>query len=150
MDTQAVKPIIERYHAEPRALIAILQDVQETYNYLPPEVLTEVSHQLQIPLSRAYSVATFFKAFSLVPRGRHSLNVCLGTACHVRGGQRIMEKLERDLDIKCGETTTDLRFSLEEVHCLGCCGLAPVVTVDDDLYGKLSLTRVSRILKKYT
>ena len=144
-----VSSIMENYHSDPSALIAILQDVQEEYRHLPQEALAQIAEQLSIPLSQAYSLATFFKAFSLEPRGIYSINVCLGTACHVRGGQRILEKLERDLEIQAGETTADLNFSLDEVHCLGCCGLAPVVTVNEDLYGQLSLTKLPRILKKY-
>jgi NADH-quinone oxidoreductase subunit E len=144
-----VTGILERYQGDPSALIAILQDIQEEHRYLPREALDQITESLDIPLSQSYSLATFFKAFSLEPRGQHSVSVCLGTACHVRGGQKILEKLERDLGVKAGGTTEDLNFTLEEVHCLGCCGLAPVVTVDDDLYGKLSLTKVSRVIKKY-
>ena len=141
--------ILERYQSDPSALIAILQDIQEEHRHLPKEALSEITERLDIPLSQSYSLATFFKAFSLEPRGQHSVSVCLGTACHVRGGQKILEKLERALGVEAGGTTEDLNFTLEEVHCLGCCGLAPVVTVDDDLYGQLSLTKVSRIIKKY-
>ena len=144
-----VSPIIEKYQGDPSALIAILQDVQEEYRHLPEDALAQISSSLDVPLSQAYSLATFFKAFSLEPRGRYTVSVCLGTACHVRGGQRILEKLERDLKVESGQTTADLNFSLEEVHCLGCCGLAPVVTVNEDLYGKLSLTKLPRIIKKY-
>lgn len=149
MSEHDVAPIIDKYKGDPSALIAILQDVQEKYRHLPEDALTQISASLDVPKSRAYSLATFFKAFSLKPRGRYTVSVCLGTACHVRGGQRILDKLERDLKVESGATTADLNFSLEEVHCLGCCGLAPVVTVNEDLYGKLSLTKLPRIIKKY-
>ena len=149
MSEHDVSGIIDKYGGDPSSLIAILQDVQEEYRHLPQDALAQVADKLSIPLSQTYSLATFFKAFSLEPRGKYAVNVCLGTACHVRGGPRILEKLERDLGIKAGETTEDLNFSLDEVHCLGCCGLAPVVTVNEDLYGKLNLTKLPRVLKKY-
>jgi len=149
MSEHDVSGIVEQYGGEPSTLIAILQDVQQEYRHLPQDALTQIADNLSIPLSRAYSLATFFKAFSLEPKGKYAVNVCLGTACHVRGGPRILEKLERDLGVKAGETTADMNFSLDEVHCLGCCGLAPVVTVNEDLYGKLNLTKLPRILKKY-
>jgi len=149
MSEHDVSGIIEKYEGDSSALIAILQDVQAEYRYLPQDALAQIAEGLSVPLSQTYSLATFFKAFSLEPKGKYAINVCLGTACHVRGGPRILEKLERDLGVKAGETTADLNFSLDEVHCLGCCGLAPVVTVNEDLYGKLSLTKLPRILKKY-
>jgi len=141
--------IIEKYKDNPNATVAILQDIQEEYNYLPREAMTKVSKEFNIPLSRLLSVATFYSAFSLTPRGKHKINVCLGTACHVRGGARIMNKVERELGIKRGETTEDLRFSLDEVRCLGCCGLAPVMVVGGDVHGKLSEDKVMSILDKY-
>ena len=149
MEEQKVVEIIEKHESQSSALIAILQNVQAEYRYLPEEALLLISGRLNVPVSRTYSLATFFKAFSLVPRGDHIINVCMGTACHVRGAGRILEKIERDLDVKTGGTTEDMNFSLGEVHCLGCCGLAPVVTVDEDLYGKVTLTKVPGILKKY-
>jgi NADH:ubiquinone oxidoreductase subunit E len=149
MNEHKVEEIIERHGNQSSYLIAILQDVQAEYRYLPEDILSEIADRLDIPLSRTYSLATFYNAFSLEPRGDHTINVCMGTACHVRGAGRILEKIERDLNVKTGETTEDLNFSLGEVYCLGCCGLAPVVTVDDDLYGKVTLTKISGILKKY-
>ena len=150
MEEQKVDQIINKHKGNPSALIAILQDVQQEYRYLPKEALLNIAKSLNIPVSRVYSLATFYAAFSLKPRGRHSIRVCMGTACHVRGGDMILEKLERDLNVKRGETTEDLKFSLDEVYCLGCCGLAPVVTVDEDLYGSVVLGKVTKILKKYT
>jgi NADH-quinone oxidoreductase subunit E len=146
---QEVETIIEKHQGRSSALIPILLNIQHEYRYLPEEALVMVSEKLSVPLSRIYSLATFYKAFSLKPRGKHSVSVCLGTACHVQGSTLIIEKLERDLSVKRGETTKDLSFDLEEVHCVGCCGLAPVVTVDKDLYGKVTLTKVPSILKKY-
>jgi NADH-quinone oxidoreductase subunit E len=141
--------IIDKYKDNPNATVAILQDIQEEYNYLPREAMTKVSKEFNIPLSRLLSVATFYSAFSLTPRGKHQINICLGTACHVRGGARIMNKVERELGIKRGETSEDLRFSLDEVRCLGCCGLAPVMVVGEDVHGKLSEDKVMSILDKY-
>jgi NADH-quinone oxidoreductase subunit E len=127
----------------------MLQDVQSEFTYLPQDALTYLSSALQVPLSRTYSLATFYRAFSLKPKGRHPVAVCMGTACHVKAAVKILEKFERRLDIKCGGTAPDLSFGLEEVRCLGCCGLAPVVTVGEDLYGKVSLAKVDRIIKQY-
>jgi NADH-quinone oxidoreductase subunit E len=144
-----VQNILDEYKGEKSALIAILQEVQNENGYLPRENLKEVSDSLGVPFSRVYSLATFYTAFSLTPRGKHPICVCMGTACHVRGAQRILEKVEREVDVECGGTTEDMNFSLEEVHCLGCCGLAPVVTVGEDLYGKVTQTKIPAILKKY-
>jgi NADH-quinone oxidoreductase subunit E len=127
----------------------MLQDIQKERGYLPEADLQVISDEMRIPLSRLFSLATFYKAFSLVPRGRHSVHVCLGTACHVRGGMRLLDKLERDLDVKAGETTEDGRFTLEAVRCVGCCGLAPVVVIDENFHGKLTQNRIEKVLKKY-
>jgi len=132
-----------------RTLVPLLQDTNAEYRYLPENILKYISDELDIPLSQIYSIATFYNAFSLTPRGRHVISVCLGTACHVRGGQKIMESLERDLGIKVSQTTSDLNFTLEAVHCLGCCGLAPVVTIGDDLYGKMNQVKIQKTIKKY-
>jgi len=132
-----------------RTLVPLLQDTNAEYRYLPENILKYISDELDIPLSQIYSIATFYNAFSLTPRGRYVISVCLGTACHVRGGQKIMESLERDLGIKVSQTTSDLNFTLEAVHCLGCCGLAPVVTIGDDLYGKMNQVKIQKTIKKY-
>lgn len=144
-----VDTITDSYEGEKSPVVSILQDLQNEFNYLPREALIRVSERLEIPLSQVYAVATFYGAFSLTPRGRYTISVCLGTACHVQGGQRILEKLERDLNIEAGETTGDLSFSLAAVRCLGCCGLAPVVTVGDDLYGNVNQAKLSKIMEKY-
>jgi len=146
---QDIETVIEKYQGRASALIPILLDIQDKYRYLPEEALQLVSQRLIIPLSRIYSLSTFYKAFSLIPRGEHSISVCLGTACHVQGSTLIIEKIERDLNVKRGETTKDMNFDLDEVHCLGCCGLAPVMTVDKNVYGKVTLTKVPSILKKF-
>ena len=144
-----VREIVTRYGGRESGLIAMLQDIQKRKGYLPEEDLALVASEVKIPLSRLFSLATFYKAFSLVPRGRHFINVCLGTACHVRGGMKILDKLERDLNIKSGETTPDNRFSLEKVRCVGCCGLAPVVVIDENFHGKMTQKKLDQVLKKY-
>ena len=144
-----VSEILQRYEPEQSSIIAILQDIQEAYGYLPRETLVEVAKELNIPLSRVLSLATFFRAFSLKPKGKHPIHVCMGTACHVRGAQLILEKFERELGIKTGETTEDFNFSLDAVRCVGCCGLAPVVMVGEDVHGKVSQMKVPGIIKKY-
>jgi len=149
MELATVEKIIREHGGQKTALIAMLQDIQHEYTYLPRDVLTHVSRTLDVPLSRAYSLATFYRAFSLKPRGRHPIAVCLGTACHVKAAVKILEKFERLLKIKTGQTTPDLHFGLSQVRCLGCCGLAPVVTVGEDLYAKVTLTRVDQIVKQY-
>ena len=131
-------------------LVSILQDVQAVYRYLPREALEEVSHRLDVPLSQVYSVATFFKAFSLEPRGRHLVNVCTGTACHVRGAVKVLDKLERDLNLKPGGTTPDLKYSLETVNCVGACALGPIVIIDEEYHGEMDTDKVDSVLKNYT
>ena len=149
IDTSKVDEVIDSFRGDLSQLIGILQDIQANFNYLPREALVRVSERLEIPISQVFGVATFFKAFSLKPRGRHQINVCLGTACHVRGGARILGKLERDLEIEAGGTTEDLRFTLESVRCLGCCSLGPVVVIDNDTYGRLNQERVTKLLDQY-
>jgi NADH-quinone oxidoreductase subunit E len=144
-----VSQIIARYQADPGSLIAILQDVQEEFSYLPRPALEYVARELAVPLSRLLSLATFYTAFSLRPKGRSPVHVCLGTACHVRGAQRVLEKFERELGLKSGQTSADLSFSLDAVRCVGCCGLAPVVMVGDEVHGKITPAKVSGLIKKY-
>ncbi len=144
-----VKSYITKYNNEKKALISILQEIQEEYNYLPQEVLRIVSKTLGIPLIDIIGVATFYRAFSLEPRGKHLITVCLGTACHVRGGPKILEEFERKLNIEAGETSKDGQFSLETVACLGCCAIGPVVVVDGDYYAQTTIRKVGSILKKH-
>jgi NADH-quinone oxidoreductase subunit E len=130
-------------------LIGILQDVQKEYNYLPLVAVMQVSERLKIPFSRLYSIATFFKAFSLQPRGRHIITVCLGTACHVRKAPRIVDEISRSLGIRAGETTPDRIFTLETVNCLGTCALGPVAVVDGKYFGNLTVKKIGALLKRY-
>ncbi|MBU4561716.1 NAD(P)H-dependent oxidoreductase subunit E, partial [bacterium] len=130
-----INQIIDRYKKEKGALVPLLQDVMGEYGYLPEKTLKRIAQELDIPLSQAYGLATFYKSFSLTPRGKHLISVCLGTACHVRGAPRIVEKLERDLGIKAGETTKNLKFTLETVNCLGACALGPLIVIDGKYYG---------------
>ncbi len=141
--------IMARYHYRDSALIAILQDIQKRFNYLPQNLLRYVALRMNVPLTRVYSISTFYKAFSLKPRGKHLINVCLGTACHVRGGMKIMERLERELGIKNEETTYDEKFSLKSVRCVGCCGLAPVIVIDNEFHGNLTQEMIPKVLAKY-
>jgi NADH-quinone oxidoreductase subunit E len=149
MNLENVEEILAKYEHNESQIISILQDVQVLHNYLPAEVLKYVAERLNMPLARAYSIASFYKAFSLEPRGEHLIRVCLGTACHVRGGPRILETTERILGIKADETTTDYKFTLKSVNCLGCCALGPVMVVDDEYYGKLPPAKVEKILHNY-
>jgi len=142
--------ILDNYQCDKRLLVSILQDTQAEYNYLPKEALIRISEGLGVPLSQVYSVATFFKAFSLKPRGRHLINVCLGTACHVRGAVRILEKIERELGIKPGDTTEDLKYTLETVNCVGACALGPIVIVDGNYSGEMKTDKVKPLLENYT
>ena len=141
--------IMARYNYRDSALIAILQDIQKRFNYLPQGLLRYIALRMEVPLTRVYGISTFYKAFSLKPRGEHLIDVCLGTACHVRGGMNILERFERELGVKNGETTYDEKFSLKAVRCVGCCGLAPVVVIDDEFHGKLNQEMIPKILGRY-
>lgn len=147
--SDSVEAIIDRYQHDRGQLVSILQEIQAEYLYLPKDALEEVSRILDIPLSQVYSVATFFRAFSLKPRGRHLINVCLGTACHVRGAARVLEKIERDLGIDRGGTTDDLKFTLETVNCVGCCALGPMIIIDEGYFGQMKSDKVSSLLARY-
>jgi len=129
-------------------LIPILQDIQESYKYLPEEFLIKVAEKLQIPLIDVYGVATFYQSFSLIPKGEHIIIVCLGTACYIRGGIKIVDVLTRELDIKPGETTKDNKFTLETVNCLGCCAIGPVMVIDNEIHGNLTTNKLGKILNK--
>ena len=147
--TTKVDSLIDSYADKKEQLISLLQDIQAEFNYLPRDVLVRVSQRLEIPLSQVFGVATFFRAFSLKPRGRHLLTVCLGTACHVRGGARILQKLERDLGVEAGGTTEDLRFTVGTARCLGACAMGPLVVVDGKYEGHMNPDKVERVLKTY-
>ncbi|UCC64371.1 MAG: NAD(P)H-dependent oxidoreductase subunit E [Anaerolineae bacterium] len=146
MNLQKVDEIIENYGVDRSSTLAILQDVQAEYRYLPRQALERTAERLGVPLGEVHRMATFFRAFSLEPRGEHNIKVCLGTACHVRGGVQVLEKLERDLHIKAGETTPDGKFSLEVVRCLGACALGPLVVVDEGHHSEMTSAKVEKLL----
>ncbi len=143
-----VKEIIEKYNGERGFLVPILQDVQKEWNYLPRKALDAVGLLLDIPVSQIFEVATFYRAFSLEPRGRHQVCVCMGTACHVRGAARIGDHIQRALGIEAGETTSDLEFTYETVNCLGACALGPVLTVNEEYHGQVTIGKTNKILKQ--
>ena len=144
-----VDAIINGYEGGRETLIPILQDITSEFNWLPPDLLMRVAEVKQIPVEHILRIATFYKAFSLKPRGKHIITVCTGTACHVKGAQRILDRLERKLGIQTGETTPDMKFTLEAVRCLGCCGLAPVVTIGEELYGQMNPSKAAALIDKY-
>ncbi len=144
-----VDTIIDKHHADQRALISLLLDIQDQFYFLPQEALERVADKVGVPSVQVYQVARFYKAFSLKPRGKHLLTVCVGTACHVRGGERLVDQLSRVLAVAPGETTDDKLFTLQTVNCLGCCALGPVMVVDGTYYGKMSATKIDKVLSKY-
>jgi NADH-quinone oxidoreductase subunit E len=143
---EVIHDIVHRYKAKPTALIMVLQDIQKHFRYLPVEALEAVARKMKLPIGQIYGVATFYKAFSLKPKGHHHVCVCTGTACHVRQARVIVDKLERELHIHPGETTSDMEFSLETVNCLGACALGPLVTVDEAYFGNMTSSRVDQML----
>ncbi len=145
---QAIDSIVKKYEAQPTALIMILQDVQKHYRYLPEAAIRLVSAKMNLPLAQIYGVATFYRSFSLKPKGKNHVCVCTGTACHVRQANVIVERLETDLGLKAGETSKDLEFSLETVNCLGACALGPLVTANEVYYGNMTVSKVDRMLAK--
>jgi NADH-quinone oxidoreductase subunit E len=147
VDLKPAEEILRRYPPEPRHLISVLQDIQLTYRYLPQPALEAVAKALGVPLAKVYGVATFYKAFSLTPRGEKLLRCCTGTACHIRGAPLILNEIRARLGIGPGQTTADQVFSMEAVNCVGACALAPVVMVDEVAHGNLSVTKVRRLLK---
>jgi NADH:ubiquinone oxidoreductase subunit E len=149
VQTERVNAFVRKHKNQKKALIAILQDIQAEYKYLPREALQQVSRSLDVPLIDVIGVATFYRAFSLKPRGRHVITVCLGTACHVRGGPKILEEFERRLGIAAGDTTGDGVFTLETVACLGCCAIGPVVVVDGEYHAQTSIRKAEAIIKQY-
>ena len=150
MEPEPVDQIVDRYGAQPSSLLAILQDVQAANNYLPRPALDRVSERLGVSMARVYSLASFFRALDLEPRGEHICTVCMGTACHVRGAPRILDELERGLAIKSGETTPDNKFTIESVNCVGACALGPLVIVDGEYQGNMTPAKVKRMVKKMT
>ncbi len=149
MDQERIDQIIGKYGKDASYLIQVLLDIQSENNWLPGEALQRVAEQLEVPLTRVQHIATFYKAFSLVPKGRHQVHICMGTACHVRGASRVLDTVQEVTGIKPGETDLDLKFSLETVNCLGCCALGPVMEVDGKTHGKMSPGQTAEVLKTY-
>ncbi|TKJ32680.1 MAG: NADH-quinone oxidoreductase subunit E [Planctomycetes bacterium B3_Pla] len=148
-DQEVFDEILAGHESERAAVLPVLQDINARCGYLPPDILRHTAHYLDIPLSQIHGMATFYNAFSLTPRGKYTISVCMGTACYVKGAQRILEAFERELKIQAGETTEDLLFSLETVNCIGCCGQSPVVTINDDIEGYVKQAQVPKILQHY-
>ena len=144
-----LKACILAHKDEAGALMPVLHEAQHIYGYLPAEVQTIIAEELGVPLAEVYGVATFYSQFSLQPKGKHKISICLGTACYVKGSDKVLEAVEHELRIRCGECTPDKRFSIESCRCVGACGLAPVMIIDGEVYGKLSPADVKGILDKY-
>jgi NADH-quinone oxidoreductase subunit E len=149
MDHDRVDQIIDKHQGEASSLIQVMLEIQAENNWLPKQALARIHERLEVPLSRIQHIATFYKAFSLVPKGRHQVHVCLGTACHVRGAPRVLNTVEDLTGIKPGETDMDLKYSLETVNCLGCCALGPVIEIDGKTHGKVSTAKTEDVLKGY-
>ena len=149
MDTGTIERIIDNHHGDASALIQIMLDIQNELHWLPAEALQLVSEKLHVPMSRIQHTATFYKAFSLVPKGRHEISICMGTACHVRGAPRVLDVIQNITGIQPGETDPDMKFSLDTVNCLGCCALGPVMEIDEEQLGKLVPNMAADLLKKY-
>ena len=150
LDIRELDDIIEKeFGNDKENLIMILQAIQRRYNYLPRPALTYLATKIGIPFSKIYGVATFYATFSLEPRGRNIISICLGTACHVRGGERIRERLTETLKIGDGQTTEDGRFTLESVRCIGCCSLGPVIKINEDMHGRIGTDEVDKVLNQY-
>ena len=144
--SEEVEKILIQYNSSPGSLLSILEDINDTYNYLPEQVLEYVSDHLSVPLGRIYEVATFYKSFTLRPRGKYTVKVCLGTACYVRGANKILSEFERKLAIKSGQTTEDSLFTLESVNCVGACAIGPTIMVNDLFYGGMTLQKVDELI----
>ncbi len=148
-DREKVNAILDKFKDKKGNLMPILQGINSEYRYLPEKILKYISQELDVSLTKIYQIATFYNAFHLEPRGKYIITVCIGTACHVQGAPGLIAALEGELDIKVGETTKDKKFTLETARCFGCCGLAPVITVNEDVHGKLKRSDISGIVKKY-
>jgi len=149
MDVAKINAILSKFPDKRGCIIAILHEIQNKYNYLPQEELRYVSKKTGVRLTQIYSIINFYNRFSLEPKGKHQICVCLGTACHVKGAERIIDAVERDLDIKEGETTGDMKFSLDVVRCIGACSLAPVVVINGETYREVTPKKMSKILEQY-
>lgn len=149
IDIKKIDEIVNKYERNRALLLGIFQDIQREYRYLPKEAIKYVCEKLGIPVIKGYEMATFYKALSLVPRGKHTIHVCMGTACHLKGAPGVLEAFERELKVKRGGTTEDMLFTLESVNCLGACALAPLVRVDERDFGKVNQTTVKNIIDEY-
>ena len=149
MKIDKVDKIIDKHGGRPSSLLQIMLDIQSENNWLPKQALDRIGEKLEVPMNRIQHIATFYKAFSLVPKGRHNVHICVGTACHVRGATRILDSVEESTGIKPGETDLDLKFSVDTVNCLGCCALGPVVEVNGKVHGKMTPVKTSEALKLY-
>ena len=149
MNNEMIDQIIAKHDSKASSLIQILLDIQSEHHWLPKEALVRVSDNLKVPMSQIKHITTFYKSFSLVPKGRHEVHVCMGTACHVRGAQRVLDTVQDQIGIKPGETDVDLKFSLETVNCLGCCALGPVMVVDGVYHGNIVPSQLEAVLKTY-
>ncbi len=148
VDLTEIDEIFERNPQKPSSLIAVLQDIQRKYHYLPRPALEQTAEILSVPLSKVYSAATFYAAFSLTPKGRKIIRVCKGTACHIRGAENVLDQLDLDFELKPGDTTPDLEYTLEVVNCVGACAMAPVVIVNDKYHGNVRADKISKMVKK--
>jgi len=146
---EKLEDVILEHKDQKGALIPILHEAQELFGYIPEEAMKRISEVLNIPVAEIFGVATFYSRFTLTPRGKHTISVCLGTACYVKNSKGVLERLEKELNVKTGGTTADGKFTLEATRCLGCCGLAPVMTIGEDVYGKLVPDDIPDIVKKY-
>ncbi|MEW6424131.1 MAG: NAD(P)H-dependent oxidoreductase subunit E [Bacillota bacterium] len=149
MDNDSIDQIINKHQGKASSLIQVLMEIQDKNHWLPREVLEKVSEKLEVPFSRVLRIATFYKTFRLIPKGRHEIHICTGSACHVRGAQRVLDTVQDLTGIKPGETDLDLKFSLETVNCLGCCTLGPVMEIDGKTLGKITPAEIADELKKY-
>lgn len=147
-DRQKIEQILSRYPKDPSSIIQVLQDINDEYRYLPCEVVAHAAGELGVPKSKAFSIATFYKAFGLKPRGKVIIKVCKGTACHIRGAEQISDELQRLLKINAGETTKDMHFTIEEVNCVGACAMAPVVVINEKYHGSVATDAVKKIIGK--
>jgi len=149
VNLKLVDDVIARWGSDPSFLIPMMQDIQDNFRYLPRPALVRLQEKLNVPLTRVAEVATFYKAFSLKPKGKFIIQVCLGTACHLRGGPRIVDSFKRELGIEVNQTTDDLKFTLQTVNCLGACALAPVVKVNEEVHGQVGSDKVKKIIDAY-
>ena len=149
MDNDKIDQIIDKHQCEAGSLIQILLEIQSENHWLPREALDRVSEKLHVPMSKIQHITTFYKSFSLVPKGRHEVHICMGTACHVRGAQRVLDTVQDQIGIKAGETDVELKFSLETVNCIGCCALGPVMVVDGEYHGNIASSQIENVLKNY-